>query len=55
VGPDYAPRFAAVYDLFGTGRTALKTSFSKYHRQYDADPFLVYADAGLAIGAPQLV
>ena len=46
-GPDYAPRFAAVYDLFGNGRTALKTSFSKYHRQYDADPFLVYADAGL--------
>ena len=45
-GPDYAPRFAAVYDVFGNGRTALKTSFSKYHRQYDADPFLVYADAG---------
>jgi hypothetical protein len=33
--------------VFGNGRTALKTSFSKYHRQYDADPFLVYADAGL--------
>jgi hypothetical protein len=46
-GPDYAPRLSAVYDLFGNGRTALKTSFSKYHRQYDADPFLVYADAGL--------
>jgi hypothetical protein len=46
-GPDYAPRLSAVYDLFGDGRTALKTSFSKYHRQYDADPFLVYADAGL--------
>jgi hypothetical protein len=46
-GPDYAPRFAAVYDLFGDGRTALKANFSKYHRQYDADPFLVYADAGL--------
>jgi hypothetical protein len=46
-GPDYAPRFAVVYDLFGDGRTALKTNFSKYHRQYDADPFLVYADAGL--------
>src|SRR5256885_8535413 len=38
---------AAVYDLFGDGKTALKTNFSKYHRQYDADPFLVYADAGL--------
>jgi hypothetical protein len=46
-GPDYAPRLSAVYDLFGDGRTALKTSFSKYHRQYDADPFLTYADAGL--------
>jgi hypothetical protein len=46
-GPDYAPRLSAVYDLFGDGRTALKTSFSKYHRQYDADPALVYANAGL--------
>jgi hypothetical protein len=46
-GPDYAPRLAAVYDLFGDGKTALKTNFSKYHRQYDADPFLTYADAGL--------
>jgi hypothetical protein len=46
-GPDYAPRIAAVFDLFGDGKTALKTNFSKYHRQYDADPFLAYADAGL--------
>jgi hypothetical protein len=46
-GPDYAPRLSAVYDLFGDGGTAIKTSFSKYHRQYDADPFLAYADAGL--------
>jgi hypothetical protein len=46
-GPDYAPRLAAVHDLFGDGRTALKTSFSKYHRQYDADPFLAYANAGV--------
>ncbi len=46
-GPDYAPRLAAVYDLFGDGRTALKTNYSKYHRQYDADPFLAYADAGV--------
>jgi hypothetical protein len=46
-GPNYAPRLSAVYDLSGDGRTALKTSFSKYHRQYDADPFLAYADAGL--------
>jgi hypothetical protein len=47
-GPDYAPRFAVVYDLFGDGRTALKTNFSKYHRQYDADANATgYADAGL--------
>ncbi len=46
-GPDYAPRFSAVYDLFGDGRTALKFSASKYHRQYDADPAARYADAGL--------
>ena len=46
-GPDYAPRLAFVYDLFGDGRTALKTNYSKYHRQYDADPFLGYANAGL--------
>ena len=47
-GPDYAPRFAMAYDLFGDGRTALKTNFSKYHRQYDADANATgYADAGL--------
>jgi hypothetical protein len=36
-GPDYSPRFSAVYDLFGDGRTALKTSWSKYYRNYDGD------------------
>jgi hypothetical protein len=46
-GPDYAPRLSAVFDVFGDGRTALKTSASKYHRQYDADPVLAYADAGI--------
>jgi hypothetical protein len=46
-GPDYAPRMAAVYDLFGDGRTALKTNFSKYHRQYDADPAAAYSPVGL--------
>ena len=46
-GPNYAPRLSAVYDLFGDGRTALKASASKYHRQYDADPFLAYAAAGV--------
>ena len=28
-GPDYAPRFAAAYDLFGDGRTALKTQLQQ--------------------------
>ena len=46
-GPDYAPRFGAVFDLFGNGRTALKTNFSKYHRQYDADPAAAYSPVGL--------
>ena len=46
-GPDYAPRFAAAYDLFGNGRTALKTNYSKYHRQYDADPAAAYSPIGL--------
>jgi hypothetical protein len=46
-GPDYAPRFAAVYDLFGNGRTALKANYSKYHRQYDADPATAYSPVGL--------
>lgn len=36
-GADYAPRFSAVYDLFGDGRTALKTSWGKYYRNYDGD------------------
>ena len=36
-GPDYSPRLSAVYDLFGDGRTALKTSWSKYFRNYDGD------------------
>ncbi len=36
-GADYSPRFSAVYDLFGDGRTALKGSWSKYYRNYDGD------------------
>ena len=36
-GADYSPRMSAVYDLFGDGRTALKTSWSKYFRNYDGD------------------
>jgi hypothetical protein len=46
-GPDYAPRFAAVFDLKGDGRTAIKTNYSKYHRQYDADPATAYSPVGL--------
>jgi hypothetical protein len=37
-GADYSPRFSAVYDLFGDGRTAIKGSWSKYYRNYDGDP-----------------
>ena len=46
-GPDYAPRLSAAYDLFGNGRTALKTSWSKYYRNYDGDIAAgVYGNAG---------
>jgi hypothetical protein len=46
-GPDYSPRLSAVYDLFGDGRTALKTSWSKYYRNYDGDvPAGPYGKAG---------
>lgn len=31
-GPDVSPRFAAAYDLFGNGKTALKMSAGKYMR-----------------------
>ncbi|MDO8680313.1 MAG: TonB-dependent receptor [Acidobacteriota bacterium] len=31
-GPDVSPRVAATYDLFGNGKTALKTSVGKYMR-----------------------
>ena len=46
-GPDYAPRMAVAYDLFGNGRTAIKGNYSKYHRQYDADPAAAYSPVGL--------
>jgi hypothetical protein len=46
-GPDYAPRFAVAYDLFGNGRTAIKGNYSKYHRQYDADPAAAYSPIGI--------
>ena len=31
IGPDWAPRFGAAYDLFGDGKTALKTSWNRYY------------------------
>ena len=34
---DITPRFSAVYDLFGTGRTALKVSLNKYVRGHSID------------------
>ena len=46
-GPNYAPRFAVAYDLFGNGRTAIKGNYSKYHRQYDADPAAAYSPIGI--------
>jgi hypothetical protein len=46
-GPNYAPRFAIAYDLFGNGRTAIKGNYSKYHRQYDADPAAAYSPIGI--------
>jgi hypothetical protein len=45
---DIAPRFSMAYDLFGTGRTALKMSFSKYHANTGRSEFVQrYAAAGL--------
>jgi hypothetical protein len=47
-GPDYLPRLSAVYDLLGTGKTALKASASKYNENLTAqDTIWGYADAGL--------
>jgi hypothetical protein len=42
---DIAPRFSAAYDIFGTGRTAIKFNVSKYHEP-DRTRFAArYADA----------
>jgi carboxypeptidase family protein len=46
-GPDYLPRLSAVYDLFGTGKTALKVSASRYNENSTAQATIwPYADAG---------
>ena len=31
IGPDWAPRISAAYDVFGDGKTALKTSWNRYY------------------------
>ena len=55
-GSDYSPRLSAVYDLFGDGRTALKTSWSKYFRNYDGDIAAgVYGKAGERSENPSVV
>ena len=36
-GPDFAPRFSAVYDVFGDARTALKFGWNKYMRDVGGD------------------
>lgn len=32
-GPDWAPRFAVAYDVFGDGKTAIKGNISKYYEE----------------------
>jgi hypothetical protein len=50
---DWAPRFAAVYDLFGTGKTALKYSLNRYNQirttgiAANYNPFLSQTSASL--------
>src|SRR5439155_16841096 len=47
-GPDYLPRFSAIYDVFGDGKTALKVSAGKYNENLTAqDSIWPWADAGL--------
>jgi hypothetical protein len=46
-GADYSPRLSAAYDLFGSGKTALKTSWARYYRNYDGDIAAgIYGNAG---------
>ena len=44
---DVAPRISVAYDLFGTGKTALKASWSKYFAQGRTSFASLYAKAGL--------
>ena len=34
---DFSPRFGAAYDLFGTGKTALKANFGKYVQSFSSN------------------
>ena len=34
MGPDIAPRFSAVWDIFGSGRTALKFGWNRYYHAF---------------------
>jgi hypothetical protein len=43
---DVAPRFSAAYDLFGDGRTAVKTSAGRYYVQQTGFWTKVYANSG---------
>ena len=42
---DLRPRFSAAYDLFGTGKTALKFGISKYSAPYTGSFARLYAEA----------
>jgi hypothetical protein len=44
-GPNVSPRVSAVYDLFGTGKTALKASLSEYYQQWTGSWARQYANS----------
>jgi hypothetical protein len=44
-GPNFSPRTSAVYDLFGTGKTALKASLSEYYQQWTGSWARQYANS----------
>jgi hypothetical protein len=46
---DVAPRFGAVYDLFGDGRTAVKFSVGKFMAQYATGYAATYNPMGISI------
>ena len=46
-GPDYAPRFAAGVRPLRQRPHGHQGNYSKYHRQYDADPAAAYSPIGI--------